>query len=241
MQLFVSFMNSFSSQKNSLSSQKNSSSPQNNEEKPGNYVYWDYESEPGCWAHNDSLFMLMVIRKDNEEQTDNMDTDEGWEIVSSEDYKQESSCGEHVKTKEVRRNGLKFEYDYHWKEKFEWLLHYDFVRMLYDKGYFDCFLKKAEKGDSDAQTLVGCCYGHTGNMATGVVTHNIETALKWWHLAAEQGHKYAMREIALYHWHRGEEDEAKMWNDKGDLKIFILSRYSMDSPQFIDSDKPEEK
>jgi len=104
----------------------------------------------------------------------------------------------------------------------------------------DYALEKAKSGDADAQTLVGCCYGHNGMMATDVVVHNVDEALKWWHLAAEQGHKYAMREIALYHWHRGEQEEAKKWNEKGDLKIFIISRHSMDYLQSIDTDKEAE-
>ena len=227
MQLFVSLMNSSSKDKNI-------------DGKPGNYVYWDYESEPGCWAHNDSLFMMMVCRKDNTVLTDEMNTEEGWEIASSEGSEPEGACMEQETTQEVRKNGLQFEYNFCWKKKFDWLLKHDFVRMLYDKTFFESFLEKAKSGDADAQTLVGCCYGHNGMMATDVVAHNVDEALKWWHLAAEQGHKYAMREIALYHWHRGEQEEAKKWNEKGDLKIFIISRHSMDYLQSIDTDKEAE-
>ena len=40
------------------------------EEKPddgtkcGDYVYFDYESRPGCWAHNDTLFASSEIWSD---------------------------------------------------------------------------------------------------------------------------------------------------------------------------------
>ena len=184
--------------------------------------------------------MMMVIRKDEVALTDGLNTDEGWEIVSSVDSEPEGACFEHMTTQEERKNGLRFEYDFCWKAKFEWLLQHDFIRMLYDKNYFDRFLEKAKDGDADSQTLVGCCYGHNGTMAMDVVSHNEEEALKWWHLAAEKDHKYAKREIALYHWHRGEQDEARKWNEKGDLQIFILSRYSMDYQQSMDSENESE-
>lgn len=43
-----------------------------------NYVYRDYESEPGFWAHNDSLSGLTIYRKDDVVLNDDNNTDEGW-------------------------------------------------------------------------------------------------------------------------------------------------------------------
>lgn len=123
---------------------------------------------------------------------------------------------------EIRNNGVTIHYCFFWKKKFEWLLQHDIVRMLYDEKYFNAILSKAENGDADSQTLIGCCYGHNGKQSSDVVEHNMETALTWWHKAAEQGHKYAMRELALYHWHRKEYDKATYWWNKGKLDIFII-------------------
>lgn len=201
----------------------------------GNHpIYFDYESDPGFWAHNDSLFMLSIYRKDSVGLTEELNTEEGWEIISSLESEPTGACAEEETTTETRKNGLKFEYNFFWKSKFEWLLQYDIVRMLYDKDFFMHYLSLAEQGDADAQTLVGCCYGHSKLKAQDVVVYNQEEALKWWHQAAEQNHKYAMREIALYHWHRGEKEEAKSWNEKGNLNIFVLNRYSKYSQQFPD-------
>ena len=72
-----------------------------------------------------------------------MNTEEGWEITSSENSEPEGACMENETTMEVRRNGLQFIYNFSWKTKFEWLLQYDFVRLLYDRSYFERFLEKA--------------------------------------------------------------------------------------------------
>ncbi|MBQ7421531.1 MAG: hypothetical protein IJV27_05270 [Prevotella sp.] len=191
----------------------------------GNYVYWDYESEPGCWAHNDSLSGLTIYRKDSVVLSKENNTDEGWLVVEKKNSEPQGACLEEENTLEIRKNGVTIQYCFFWKRKFEWLLQYDIVRMLYDKKYYESILTKAENGDADSQTLVGCCYGHNGKMSLGVVEHNIKAALIWWHKAAEQGHRYAMRELALYHWHKGEHDKALYWWKKGKLDIFIIKHY----------------
>ena len=197
-------------------------SKENEETRCGNYVYLDYESEPGCWAHNDSLSGLIIYRIDSVVLSDDNNTDDDWRVVSKEESEPHGACSEAVSTLEVRKNGLSFEYNFLWKRDFEWLLQHDFIRMLYDKKYFDGILHRAEEGDSDAQTLIGCCYGHNGKMSLGVVEHNLNNAVSWWRKAAEKEHKYAMRELALYHWHRDEKEQAMYWYKEGNLDIFIL-------------------
>ena len=99
----------------------------NREQPDRNYVYWDYESEPGCWAHNDSLFSLMVCRTDKNSLTDVLHVDEGWEVESAIHSEPTGACLECESTIETRKNGLVFQYNYYWKEKYEWLLQFDFI------------------------------------------------------------------------------------------------------------------
>lgn len=82
-----------------------------------NYVYWDYESEPGCWAHNDSLFSLMVCRTDKTSLSDDLHADEGWEVESAIHSEPTGACLECESTIETRKNGLVFQYNFYWKKK----------------------------------------------------------------------------------------------------------------------------
>lgn len=195
----------------------------NREQPDRNYVYWDYESEPGCWAHNDSLFSLMVCRTDKNSLTDVLHVDEGWEVESAIHSEPTGVCLECESTIETRKNGLVFQYNFYWKKKYEWLLQFDFIRLLYDAKYFERTLTLAQQGKADEQTLIGCCYGHVGTQAPVVVQRDEKKALEWWMKAAEQNHKYAMRELALYYWHKGNKEEAMKWH-KGNPDLFVISQ-----------------
>ena len=194
----------------------------------GNYVYWDYEAEPGCWAHNDSLSCLMIYRTDKVKLSEEQNTNDGWTVVSKLDSGRRGACGEIEDTTEIRKNGVTIKYSFCWKKQYSWLLQYDIVRMLYDINYYNETLAKAENGDADAQTLIGCCYGHNGKMSDSYVKHNVRTAVQWWNKAADQGHRYAMRELALFYFHRENHEKARELNKKGNLNIFIISYGSED-------------
>lgn len=193
--------------------------------KFGNNVYYDYDSDPyWCWAHNDTLYSFLIIRTDKATQTEFLNTDEGWEIESYNETDPEGSCGEHKERTEVRKNGLSFYYIMNNWQDCWWYLSYDLVRMLFDQAYFNKISEQAEQGDAVSQTLIGCCYGHNGGMSQDVVKHDIETALLWWKKAADQGFPYAMRELAIYHWHKHEEKEAFKWNELSGNLCYVISR-----------------
>lgn len=194
--------------------------------KYGNYVYYDYDSTPGCWAHNDSLYSVQIIRCDNLKITKDMNTDEGWKIDSYEEKGPDGSCFEHLERTEKRKNGLVFLYNFFWKDRCWWYPHHDVVRMLFDQQFFNVMLERAKRGDPEVQTLIGCCFGHNGEMSTEVVGHDIDKALLWWNMAAKQGYVYAMKELALYHWHRNEVEEAFKWNELSGRQVSIIYRDS---------------
>lgn len=204
----------------------------------GNYVYYDYENEPGSWAHNDTLYLLIIIRTDGQIIDDWVNTDEGWEIKNAIDSEPDGSCGEYIQRTEQRKNGLSFTYKFLWRDRCWWYPSYDVVRMLFDKQFFNKILKDAEQGDAISQTLVGSCYGHNGRMSLNVVEHDIEKANYWWNKAAENGFIPAMVELALYHWHKGEKEKAVEWNKKSGHKVFIINNYMQFSP-VDDSDDSE--
>ena len=191
----------------------------------GNYVYFDYDNEPGIWAHNDALYAFKITRTDNVALTEVLNTDEGWEIESYSETDPEGSCGEHKERAEVLKNGLSFHYNMNNWQDCWWFMRYDMVRLLFDKNYFNKFLKQAEQGDAVSQTLIGCCYGHNGKMSQGVVKHDINTAVFWWKKAAEQGFPYAMRELAIFHWHKHEKEEAFKWNELSGNLCWVISRF----------------
>ena len=207
----------------------------------GNYVYWDYDSEPGCWAHNDSLSSLMIYRTDKTRLTDEQDTDDGWSIVSKVDSEPEGACLENEETTEIRKNGITIKYIFSWKKNYTWLLQHDIVRMLFDKKFFNEVLANAENGDADAQTLIGCCYGHNGKMSNAFIDHDEKKAVEWWNKASEQGHKYATRELALYYWHKNDREKARELNRKGDLNIFAISYGTKDYNKNKLSDENDSK
>ena len=208
--------------------------------KTGNYVYWDYDSEPGCWAHNDSLSSLMIYRTDKIKISDEQNTDDGWSIVSKVDSESKGACLENEETTETRKNGITIKYLFNWKKHYTWLLQHDIVRMLFDKNFYNEVLANAVNGNADAQTLIGCCYGHNGKMSNAFVDHDVEKAVEWWNKASEQGHKYAMRELALYYWHKKDYEKARELNRKGELNISIISYGTKDYKNNIvpDEDVP---
>ena len=193
--------------------------------KYGNYVYYDYDSAPGCWAHNDTLYSVQVICRNKLGRNSRINTDEKWEIATAYETEPEGSCGEYIKRTEVRKNGLIVQYHFRYKNQCWWFPKHDIVRMLFDKEYFEKQLDLALQGDAETQALVGCCYGHNGKMSQRVVKHNIDTALTWWKKASEQGHQYAMRELTFYYWHKGEREEAFKWYEKSGSHVFVIDRY----------------
>ena len=66
--------------------------------------------------------------------------------------------------------------------------------MKQKKQNFDCLLKKAEQGDSEAQFDVAFCYEHGEGVA-----YNYEEALKWYKLSSEQGNEYSQFRLGLFH------------------------------------------
>lgn len=213
------------------------------EEKPddgtkcGDYVYFDYESRPGCWAHNDTLYSLAIVRTDNIVVSDwsELNTDNGWEVDKANDSEPTGSCSEYIERIESRKNGLTFHYDFYWRDRCWWYGKHDLVRVLFDKKYFESILQLAERGDAESQALIGCCYGHNGTMALNVVNHDIEKALYWWNKAAENGFTPAMVELALYYWHLDEKEKAKEWNEKSGRKVFIINCHYKQVEPFIHS------
>lgn len=217
------------------------SRPDNKTDEVRNHiVYWDQECEPGLWAHNDGISSIAIFRTDSVSLCESNNTDDGWTVVSR-DSKEDGLYLEDEEIKETRKNGLTFRYQLCIKDSYSWLLQYDIVRILFDKQFFDSLLAKANNGDANAQTLIGCCYGHTCKNSSCIVDPNIETALEWWHKAADQGHKYAMRELAIYHWKKDEKDKATYWWNKGKLDLFIIGRENNYQYSDVDDVKEIEK
>lgn len=98
-----------------------------------------------------------------------------------------------------------------------------FHQVAVDAKYFERTLTLAQQGNADEQTLIGCCYGHVGTQAPVVVQRDEKKALEWWMKAAKQNHKYAMRELALYYWHKGNVEEAMKWH-KGPPDLYVISQ-----------------
>ena len=73
----------------------------NPDDQSGNYVYWDYDSEPGCWPHNDSLSCLMIYRTDNVQLSEEQNSDDGQSVVSKVDSERKGSCGEAEESTDV--------------------------------------------------------------------------------------------------------------------------------------------
>ena len=192
--------------------------------KYGNYVYLEYESNAGFWAHNDSLYLLAIERTDHNHISDwsKINTDEGWEIASYRESEPDGSCNQHIERYETRKNGLSFYYEFAWRERCWWYPDHDLIRMLFDKDFFMEKLMQAKRGDVIFQTLVGCCYGHNGKMGLQVVEHDIEKALYWWNKAAANGFTPAMVELAIYHWGKKEYNKAFEWNEKSGGQVFVI-------------------
>jgi len=96
-------------------------------------------------------------------------------------------------------------------------------------------LIKAEEGDLDVQNLIGYMFFHGEGIA-----QNMDEAHSWFHRAAEQGHRGAQRNLAVFHSgaladvppHFFDLREAAYWFGTGFLKIEI-------SPEALDTLEPE--
>ncbi len=191
----------------------------------GKYVYFDYDKEPGIWAHNDALYAFKIIRIDKLKLKDVLQTDKGWEIESFSETDPEGSCCECKERTEIRKNGLTFHYYLKNWQNCWWYEKHDLVRMLFDKRFYVKIMNRAEHGDDEAQTLVACCMAHNGKMGQHVVKHGINAAVLWWKFAANKGNVYAMRELAIYYWHLGKKEEAFQWNEKSGNLCWVFSRF----------------
>lgn len=193
-----------------------------------NQVYFDYEAAPGLWPHNDSMFMLIVTRVDDLSlKSVDLNTDEAWRIVSQEYSEPTGSCYEHMTMREIRQNGLVFDYEFFLKRSYDWVMEHDLIRPLYDQQYFHNLVTKAEAGDHEAQTVVGSCYGHCGANVSRYIKHDEDKAFYWWRKAAEAGYKYAIRELTVYYIHRRDYENAEKWYEKGDFSSIVLDQRAL--------------
>lgn len=190
--------------------------------KKSNYLYGHYECPNYFGPHGDSLRSIFIEQTlEKSEKLMYPDKPE-WEVIEKTKSDPEGACAEYIKIKELRNNRSVWEYHICWIDKFEWLLQFDLPRMLSEKEYFNEFLSMAEAGDPDAQTIIGSSYAHCLNKAEAVITPNEEKALYWWNKAAEQGHRYAMMELAIYYLNKKDIEKAIEWNDKGECRVHLL-------------------
>ena len=175
--------------------------------KSKTYLYAHHECPSYFGPHGDSLMSIFIQQTKGKSQQLVYPDKSEWEIIEKNQSDPEGACCEYIRIKEKRNNQSEWEYHICWIKHFEWLLHFDLPRILTDKTYFNEYLLKAESGDADAQTLMGSCYAHCLELANNVITFDEEKALYWWGKAAEQGHRYAMMELAIYYFNK--KDYAK--------------------------------
>lgn len=186
-------------------------------------LYMQIEYPTYCfWPHNDSI-RAILIHQTADKSHELIDAQKSeWEIKEKTQSDPEGACSEYVKITEKRNNQSEWEYHICWKRHFEWLLQFDLPRILSEKEYFNTFLLKAEAGDPDAQTLIGSCYAHCQKKAESVITPDEGKALYWWNKAAEQGHRYAMTELAIYYLNKNDVEKAIEWNGKGECRVTCI-------------------
>ena len=59
-------------------------------------------------------------------------------------------------------------------------------------------------------------------LAKPVITHDEGKALYWWNKAAEQGHRYAMMELAIYYSNKKEIEKAVEWHEKSGCHVYTI-------------------
>lgn len=189
-----------------------------------NCLYYHHECPSYFGPHGDSLKVIFIRQTKYKTQQLVYPEKSEWEIVEKTQSDPEGACSEYISIKEKRNNQSEWEYHICWMRDFEWLLQFDLPRILTEKAYFNEYLLKAESGDPDAQTLMGSCYAHCLELAKLVITQDEEKALYWWNKAAEQGHRYAMMELAIYYCNKNDMEKAIEWNDRCECGLSTVER-----------------
>ena len=187
-------------------------------------LYAHHECPDYFGPHGDSLRSIYIVQTKGIRQPLVYPDKPEWEIIQKEQSDPEGACCEYIHIKEKRNNQSEWEYHICWIKDFEWLLQFDLPRILTNKAFFDEYLHKAETGDADAQTLMGSCYAHCLDLANNVITFDEEKALYWWGKAAEQGHRYAMMELAIYYFNKKDYAKAADWNEWGDCNLYLIEQ-----------------
>ncbi|MBQ2187572.1 MAG: sel1 repeat family protein [Bacteroidales bacterium] len=194
-----------------------------NERKTHLYLHEECPNYFG--PHGDTLKSIFIKQTHDKSEVLIDSSKPEWKVLDRTKSNPEGSCLEYITIKETRNNQSKWEYHICWINEFKWLLQFDLPRILTDKTYFNKILLKAESGDSDAQTLIGSCYAHCLELAKPVITKDEQKALYWWNKAAEQGHRYAMTELAIYYFNKKSYKEAVEWNNKGQCHVYTIDNY----------------
>lgn len=187
-------------------------------------LYYHHECPSYFGPHGDSLSVFFIKQSNGISQQLIDPNQPEWEIIERIKSDPEGSCGEYIKITERRNNQSKWEYHICWINSFEWLMQFDLPRILSDKSFFNEYLLKADSGDPHAQTLIGSLYAHCLELAKPVLSCDEKKALFWWNKAAKQGHRYAMRELAIYYLSKEDIEKAIEWNDKGKCCISLIER-----------------
>ena len=178
-------------------------------EKGSSGLYYEYELEPGLWAHNDAIASIHIWEEASGEETPTPDADEAWTTVSVEKEEIPDSMGDGVEMTIEKKNGRKWKYRMYISDRWNWLVRLPLIRFLNDPKYRERIESKVndEKCDSNIELLIACCLlhapqYHTSVQEEGKTQEQLDTdqAEKLLLSSANKGNLNAMYElICLYH------------------------------------------
>ena len=178
-------------------------------EKGSSCLYYEYELEPGLWAHNDAIASIHIWEEASGEETPTPDADEAWTTVNVEKEEIPASMGDGVEMTIVKKNGRKWKYRMYIPDRWNWLARLPLIRFLNDLEYRERIESKANDEDcnSNIELLIACCllhapHYHTSVQEEGKTLEQLDTdqAEKLLLSSAKKGNLNAMYElICLYH------------------------------------------
>ncbi len=139
-------------------------------EKGSSCLYFEYELEPGLWAHNDAIATIHIWEEASEEEKPTLNADEAWTTAGIEKEEIPDSMGDGVEMTRITKNGRKWKYRMYIPDRWDWLIQLPLIRFLNDSEYRERIEGEVnnEKCNSNKELLIACCLLHAPQYHTPV-------------------------------------------------------------------------
>lgn len=188
-------------------------------EKGSSCLYFEYELEPGLWAHNDGIATIHIWEEASGEENDCLNADEAW---TTEKEEIPDSMGDGIVLTRMTKNGRRWRYKMYIPERWDWLIELPLIRFLNDSEYRERIENKVndEKCDSNKELLIACCLLHAPQYHTSVQEEgktqeqlDTEQAEKLLLSSSKKGNVNAMYELVCLFYEKEEYEKAVEYNN----------------------------